>query len=210
MSTIMLDEASFAAMISVNAFPIQQPPLPLRFGEFKPIEFDRAHMYNLAKTFRKGSFEPFNWEAMIPILLSPGDLDPACINTSIALGHRTPALVLSEAGKRRPDIIACEGYHRYCAVKCTMRNINNEINNFSSRYEHLDRRLAHDCLNRDEAAMATEESNKFWGKVQNLESTQADYKMWGVVVYDIGMCCIHDLYSMYSLEHLQTSCIKNF
>jgi hypothetical protein len=196
------------AIISINAFNVHNPPVPLRFGEFKPSIFNKAHMHRLVKTFLKVSFDPFNWDSMIPILLSTGDLNPRCINTNPALGDGAPNLILSKAGMERQDIIACDGYHRHCAVKHTLRYFDQKINKSSSHLADLDMKLANNYFGVGDAAIITAKTNKLWGKVQNLENRMADFKKWGVVVYDIGGCHVHNLHLIYLSEHFKILSIK--
>lgn len=105
------------AIISINMFNIQDPPLTLRFGKFNPRQLSRSGIKTLATEFLYGTFTPFKMECMIPLLLHRGDIDDSCINLDPTLGPHTPELLLTEVGKALGDVIACGGNHRVAAVK---------------------------------------------------------------------------------------------
>lgn len=178
------------AIISINVFNVYRPPVPLRFGEFKACILNKPYMHKLAKRFRKVSFDPFNWDSMIPILLSTRDIRPGCINTNLWLGYRAPELILTQAGMERQSIIACGGYHRHCAIIRTLRHFNRKINEASDNLEHLERMLALDRF----GFGTTNDAAMLWGRVQTLEFDMMDFKKWGVVVYDIGSVAFTILY----------------
>lgn len=186
-----LEKESSLAIISINTFTLHDPPLPLQFGQFKKLNVDLEHVQRLTQRFRHDRFKPFMWNSMIPILLSRRDLEPDCINTDVTLGYLAPTLTLSEVGLGRDDIIVCDGYHRYCAVKQITKKLKGKIGCLSTDIDNNNRMVLSGCLDQDEIATAVEESSELWERIETLEEEHAQYETWGVVVYDIGMLSIH-------------------
>ena len=185
-SQSVLDTATAQARFSINVLNILDPPKELSLGRWNPRDLEPKHWKRLKLSMLDNEIKPWNYENMIPIIISPRHVDPSCISTNITDPSKSPVFKLSPDGERElSKILLAGGRHRIQAVKSIHDDKQAEQKKLKEKLEKLRKaEPKRETLKK----RYDQDMTDLEDRILDGEKYLSTIGPWGVILYDEGKC----------------------